>query len=184
MKRVVLIGAESTGKTTLAGLLAQRFDTIWVPEYGREHWERKVAGLKMSDPMPSWSHEEFVHIAAEQQRRENLAARSANRVLICDTNATATGTWHERYYASRHAAVDAVGARDKVDLYLLTTPEVDFVQDGVRDGETIRHWMHGRFVEQLAKTGVPTVLIGGTSYEARYRLAEKAVVAILAEQAP
>ena len=181
MKRVVLIGAESTGKTTLAGLLAQRFDTIWVPEYGREHWERKVARLTMTDPLPSWSHEEFVHIATEQQRRENIAARSANRVLICDTNATATGTWHERYYAARHPEVDAIGFRDKVDLYLLTTPEVAFVQDGVRDGEQIRHWMHGRFVDQLAKIGVPTVLINGRSYDARYRAAEAAVAALLAE---
>ncbi|MCA9205394.1 MAG: AAA family ATPase, partial [Planctomycetales bacterium] len=89
VRRVVLIGAESTGKTTLAQQLAQRFNTIWVPEYGREHWERKVAGLSMNDPLPSWSHDEFVHIAAEQQARENRLARQANRVLICDTNAVA-----------------------------------------------------------------------------------------------
>ncbi|QDV79626.1 AAA family ATPase [Botrimarina mediterranea] len=97
VRRVVLIGAESTGKTTLANMLADRWQTTWVPEYGREHWERKVAGLPMSGPLPVWTDEEFVHIANEQQARENLAARSANRVLVCDTNAFATGTWFERY---------------------------------------------------------------------------------------
>ena len=69
-RRVVLIGAESTGKTTLARLLAEQFQTNWVAEYGREHWETKVAGLQMTDPSPIWSPQDFVHIATEQQRRE------------------------------------------------------------------------------------------------------------------
>lgn len=165
VKRVVLIGAESTGKTTLAALLADYYQTTWVPEYGREHWERKVAGLSAeaiaSGAPVSWTDEEFVHIAAEQQRRENLAARTANRVLICDTNAFATGTWHERYRGQRDPNVDAIGARDRVDLNLLTSPDIPFVQDGVRDGEHIREWMHGRFVEQLGKAAAPIVTLSG-----------------------
>jgi NadR type nicotinamide-nucleotide adenylyltransferase len=176
--RVVLIGAESTGKTTLAQQLAERFNTIWVPEYGREHWEKKVAGLVMSDPLPSWSHDEFVQIAAEQQARENLLARQANRVLICDTNAFATGTWHERYYQSRDARVDAIGAADKVDLYLLMAPDVPFVQDGFRDGEKIRDWMHEAFRSQLANGATPWRLIAG-SYAARFEAAEAAVAALI-----
>jgi hypothetical protein len=47
VRRVVLIGAESTGKTTLAQELARHFNTCWVPEYGREYWEKKVVGLPM-----------------------------------------------------------------------------------------------------------------------------------------
>jgi HTH-type transcriptional repressor of NAD biosynthesis genes len=178
VRRVVLIGAESTGKTTLAQQLAERFDTTWVPEYGREHWEKKVSGLSMSDPLPSWSHEEFVHIATEQQARENRLARKANRVLICDTNAFATGTWHERYYHHRNARVDAIGAGDKVDLYLLTAPDVAFVQDGFRDGEKIRDWMHEAFKTQLASGATPWRLIAGP-YSARFEAAEAALEALM-----
>lgn len=178
VRRVVLIGAESTGKTTLAQKLAERFSTTWVPEYGREHWEKKVAGISMSDPLPSWNHEEFVHIAAEQQARENRLARQANRVLICDTNAFATGTWHERYYQSRDQRVDAIGAVDKVDLYLLTAPDVAFVQDGFRDGEKIRDWMHDAFRTQLVNGSTPWRLIAG-SYAARFEAAEAAVAALM-----
>lgn len=178
VRRVVLIGAESTGKTTLAQKLAERFSTTWVPEYGREHWEKKVAGIPMSDPLPSWSHEEFVHIAAEQQARENRLARQANRVLICDTNAFATGTWHERYYQSRDQRVDAIGAVDKVDLYLLTAPDIAFVQDGFRDGEKIRDWMHDAFRTQLVNGSTPWRLIAG-SYAARFEAAEAAVAALM-----
>ncbi len=178
VRRVVLIGAESTGKTTLARRLAERFNTVWVPEYGREHWEQKVAGLSMNDPLPSWSREEFVHIATEQQARENRLAREANRVLICDTNAFATGTWRERYYQSRDPRVDAIGAADKVDLYLLTAPDAPFVQDGFRDGEKIRDWMHAAFRRQLEAGPTPWRLIDGP-YAARWEAAEAAVEALM-----
>jgi len=150
VKRIVLVGAESTGKTTLAKQLADRFQTVWVPEYGREHWEAKISNLTGAESSPSWSSEEFTHIAQEQQRREDLAAREANRVLICDTNAFATGTWYERYFQARHPVVDSVGQQSKTDLYLLTAPDVPFVQDGFRDGQLIRNWMHDRFADQLA----------------------------------
>ena len=183
VRRVVLIGAESTGKTTLAHMLAERFATTWVPEYGREHWEKKVQGLSMSDPPPSWSHDEFVDIATEQQARENFCARSANRVLICDTNAFATGTWHERYYHYRDPRVDAIGATDKVDLYLVTAPDVPFVQDGFRDGEKIRHWMHHRFLTQMNNERTPWRLIDGP-YADRFSAAEEAVASLLADPHP
>ena len=174
VKRVVIVGAESTGKTTLAQRLAEHFQTTFVPEYGREQWEQKVAGLTMNDPLPAWSDQEFVEIAREQQRREDAAARTANRVLICDTNAFATGTWYERYRGTRHSEVDAIGQRDKVDLYLLTAPDVPFVQDGFRDGEAIRDWMHKRFAEQLSHLPTPTVILNG-SFDERNRRAIEAV---------
>ncbi len=159
VRRVVLIGAESTGKTTLAAQLATSLSTDWVPEYGREYWERRMAGKNWEEAEP-WKTEEFVHIAEEQQRRENAAAREANGVLICDTNAFATGIWHERYRGFRAPEVDVIGARDRVDLYLLTVPDFPFVQDGWRDGEGIRDWMHERFLAATADR--PRVLLTGS----------------------
>jgi HTH-type transcriptional regulator, transcriptional repressor of NAD biosynthesis genes len=179
VRRVVLIGAESTGKTTLAQRLSERFGTIWVPEYGREYWARKVAGLNVAaGELPPWTSDEFVHIAAEQQRREDAAARSANKVLICDTNAFATGMWHERYARGRCPEVDALGARDKVDLYLLAEPDFPFVQDGLRDGESIRDWMHARFVEELRRLPTPVLRLRGP-LEARAATAAAAIGALI-----
>lgn len=180
--RVVLIGAESTGKTTLTQALAGHYQTASVLEYGREHWERKVAGLTMADPLPAWSRDEFVHIAKEQQRREDLAARQASDVLFCDTNAFATATWYERYYHARDAEVDALGARARADLYLLAAPDVPFVQDGFRDGEHIREWMHRRFAEQLAAGSTPWVELRGP-HQGRWPAALAAVDRLLAEPA-
>jgi NadR type nicotinamide-nucleotide adenylyltransferase len=180
VRRVVLIGAESTGKTTLAAGLGERFETVWVPEYGREYWERKVAGLPMDGPLPPWSSDEFVAIAAEQQRRENEHAGRANKVLLCDTNAFATGTWHERYMGNRSRSVDAIGAADKVDLYLLAEPDFPFVQDGWRDGESIRDWMHQRFLDQMQRLGKPVVRLRGP-HAHRLDEAARAIEAMLHE---
>lgn len=180
VRRVVLIGAESTGKTTLARMLAERFATIWVPEYGREYWEKKVDGLSMIGPLPGWTSDEFVQIAAEQQRRENLSARTANKALFCDTNAFVTGTWHERYMHARDERVDAIGRADKVDLYLLTEPDFPFVQDGFRDGESIRDAMHARFAEQLDSSSVDVLRLRGTLSE-RLATATESVKTLLAK---
>jgi HTH-type transcriptional repressor of NAD biosynthesis genes len=149
-----------------------------VPEYGREYWESRVAGLTMDSPLPLWTSDEFRHIAAEQQAREEAAARRVARVLLCDTNAFATGTWHERYLGTRDAEVDVIGRRDRVDLYLLTEPDFPFVQDGWRDGESIRDWMHARFAEQLAAGPTPVVRFRG-SLEERIETATAAIDALL-----
>jgi len=128
----------------------------------------------MDGPLPGWTVEEFRHIAVEQQSRENLIARLANRVLICDTNAFATGTWYERYFGSRDPVVDEIGAGDKVDLYVLAAPDVAFVQDGFRDGERIRDWMHARFIAQLEVGIAPWIEVRG-DFTSRNYAAESAI---------
>ncbi len=160
-KRVCVLGAESTGTTTLAKGLADRLQTAWVEEYGREYSQVKIA---QNDP--DWRTEEFTRIAEEQSRREDEAARRANRVLICDTNAFATNIWHRRYVGGHSQEVGEIASRGRCDLYLLTVDEIPFVQDGLRDGEHIRHQMHGWFEETLATQAAPWHVLRG-SHERR-----------------
>lgn len=161
-KRVVLIGAESTGKTTLANELAAARGTVWVPEYGREYWEQKMARGEPNE----WRSEEFAEIARGQCEREDSAARRCNRVLVCDTDAFATRVWHHRYMGTWSVAVDAIAAEHRrPDLYLLTDICTPFEQDGTRDGELIREWMHGTFVEQLTADRRPFVEVKGSRSE-------------------
>lgn len=168
-KRVCVLGAESTGTTTLAKALAEHFQTAWVEEYGREYSEVKLA---KNDPV--WRTEEFTMIAEEQSRREDAAARQANRVLICDTNAFATVLWHRRYMGSHSPAVAEIASRGKCDLYFLTGDEIPFVQDGLRDGEHIRHEMHRWFEAALTAQVVPWHILRG-SHEARLREAVSSI---------
>ncbi|HWQ92422.1 MAG TPA: AAA family ATPase [Clostridia bacterium] len=155
-KRVCVLGAESTGTTTLAKDLAQALRTVWVEEYGRGYSEQKI---RLHDP--EWRSDEFVHIAQEQVRRENASAREANRVLICDTNAFATVLWHRRYMGCHNACVEQIAKNQPCDLYLLTGDEIPFVQDGLRDGEHIRHQMHQWFLNALKAQALPWHLVQG-----------------------
>lgn len=155
-KRICVVGAESTGTTTMAASLAAHYQTPWVKEYGREYSEQKLTGDDQT-----WRSDEFTMIAKEQCRRENVAACEANRILICDTNAFATVLWHRRYMGSHNTDVAEIAASQKCDLYLLTGDEIPFVQDGLRDGEHIRHEMHRWFVEALAAQAVPWMVLTG-----------------------
>ncbi len=164
-RRICVLGAESTGTTTLAQALATHYATLWVPEYGRE-----VSVRKQQCGEVNWCSQEFVDIAAEQTRREEQAARQCNRLIIGDTNAQATRLWHRRYMGCEDAALDAEAAKARCDLYLLTGDEIPFIQDGLRDGEHLRHEMHQWFQTLLAGQSVPWLLLRGT-HEERMRQA-------------
>lgn len=157
--RVCVLGAESTGTTTLSQALAAHYHAPWVPEYGRLYTEALV------DAAHTWDSQEFAFIAAEQQYMENQLAGQSHGLVICDTNAFATRLWHERYMGYMDAQVDEIAADDKVDLYIITGDEIPFVQDGIRDGESIRHDMHARFVTEVAATGVQFIVATGTVEE-------------------
>jgi nicotinamide riboside kinase len=148
-RRVVLVGAESTGKTTLARDLSAALGAPWVPEYGREYTFAKLA--REGGPMEElvWTTADFVAIAREQNALETRAESRTGPVLVCDTDAFATAIWHERYLGTRSAEVEAL-AITRPSLYLLTHPDdVPFEPDGIRDGEHLRAWMTAAFVERL-----------------------------------
>ena len=173
-RRVCVIGAESTGSTTLARALAAHFQTAWVPEVGRLYSEGKWTAADAAH----WSTPEFTFIAHTQNRLEDQLARLANRILICDTNSFATRLWHERYVGLMSEEVDHLAAGRRYDLYLLTAPDIAFVQDGLRDGEHIRHHMHRRFLEELDRRNVEWLLLQGT-HEQRMAAAIPACEALL-----
>lgn len=192
-RRVVVVGAESTGTTTLTRALAAHYrarggvwaDTRWVPEYGRRYSEEKYARLRATRPAAAfdevgWETAEFTRIAEHQLAAEDAAARTGSPVLFCDTDALATTVWHERYLGRPSPAVAAVAARSRHDLWLLTDHEgVPFEDDGLRDGEHLRPWMTGRFRAELTARGLPHVLLNGP-HEERLRTAAAAVDGLLA----
>ncbi|MBL8955241.1 MAG: AAA family ATPase [Myxococcaceae bacterium] len=186
-RRLVIIGAESTGKSTLAAELARRLGTVWVPEHGRDYTEEKLAALRRARPDApmeelTWSTDDFVAIARAQQRLEDEAARRSGPVLVCDTDTFTTGVWHERYMGVRAPAVEQLAAAATASRrYLLTHPDdVPFEQDGIRDGEHLRAWMTETFVRRLSQTGRPWQWLRG-SREQRLELAVAAAKVWLAE---
>ncbi len=163
--RVCLVGAESTGTTTLAGALAEELGTVWVPEYGRAYSRAKAAGGWPA----AWETGEFEVIARRQEAEEDEAARRSGPVLLCDTDALATGIWHERYLGRRNPEVEAraaaATAAGRYRLTVLTGDEIPFVDDGLRDGEHLRGAMTGRFRQALTAAGRPFVEVRGSREE-------------------
>jgi NadR type nicotinamide-nucleotide adenylyltransferase len=163
VQRIAIVGGESTGKSTLAHALAERFATACVPEYAREFLAANGNRCTPAD-MPA--------IAAEQARREDLAATQADRFLFCDTNAVVTKMWSLHYFGSCDAAVEALAGRDYA-LTLVTAPDLPWVDDGMRDTPTGREWFFNTAVEELTRRGALHRVVRGigeerTSCAARY----------------
>ncbi len=189
-RRVVVVGAESTGTTTLARALARQFrlrggvwtDTVWVPEYGRHHTEIKLAALRFENPNATvadivWDLADFDVVAAEQAYAEETSARTGSPILLCDTDCFATAVWRERYLGAHPDHPPLPPGR--ADLYLLTSHTgVPFHDDGLRDGEHLRAWMTRRFREVLGAQAVPWLELSG-SYRERLGVALRAAEQLL-----
>ncbi len=178
--RVIVVGAESTGSTTLTEALVGHYraqhpfrELASVEEYGR-HFTYELAEQKQAEataagePAPTmddlvWTTEHFGHIASVQNDWEDAAALACP-LIIADTDALATTLWERRYMGEHSQAAKAVvDARlPRRDVYLITDHEgVDFYQDGWRDGEHIRPTMTRWFIEELTRRGLPWVLLRG-----------------------
>lgn len=157
--RVCVVGAESTGKTTLVRAMSERHATKGVGEFGRDYTiAKKDAGTN-----DHWTTEDFVRIAEEQQRLEDEAAIGAGPLFFCDTDAMTTGLWHERYQGCSSKVVDGLGRMRTYDLFVLCDTDIPWERDEIRLGTDTRSAMHLRFVEVLS-TGrsEPWIIVSGS----------------------
>ena len=166
-KRIAIIGPESTGKTTLCQKLGEYYNTNWVSEYGREYAELKLVCKEQIEY--KWKYVDFINIAKEQNIKETLATRNSNKLLFCDTNSFATYIWHKRYmgYYSDEL-LNIYKTHPKPYLVFLMKPDVEFVQDGTRDGEHIRQDMYMDFIEKLNENNIKYSIIEG-NYNKRFK---------------
>jgi NadR type nicotinamide-nucleotide adenylyltransferase len=170
VKRVVVFGPESTGKTTLCRDLAAHYRTVWVSEYARGHLDNKAAPCEPADiPL----------IARGHAASEDALARQAERVLFCDTDLLMTVVYSELYYGTCPEWLRREAERRTYDLYLLTDVDVPWVADPQRDMPHRREEIRERCRRALAERGRPYVLVGG-SWEQRFETARRAVDALLA----
>ncbi|MEO5688800.1 MAG: AAA family ATPase [Burkholderiaceae bacterium] len=145
--RIVLLGGESSGKSTLAAALAQRLHTAWVPEYGRELWERRGGVLTPAD---------LRAIGHEQVRREDAAAPLARGVLVCDTSPLTTYGYSGWMFGTPDPALEPL-ARRRYEGVVLCAPDFPFVQDGTRQPADFRLRQHAWYVARIVDMGVPVI---------------------------
>jgi len=156
VKRVVLIGSESTGKTTLARQLAEHYGVEWVPEFVRDYADRKEGALVFDDHAPIARGQ----IALEDEYRVRAAERAAP-LLLQDTDLLSTAIYCAHYYGKCPIWItDAASAR-RPDLYLLLDIDIPWSPDVQRDRGHLRNEMQGLFREAVEQSGVPFVVISG-----------------------
>ncbi len=169
-KRVVLTGAESTGKTTLAERLAAHYETVWAPEYLRVFVEQKGALPELSDNR--------LIAAGHLAQVETLMAR-AHRVLFLDTDLVSTCVYSQHYFGMCPPWLKQLSLKHHADLYLLMDTDLPWHADpGQREGPAIRELLHARFQDELQQRGVSVVRVSGAS-ETRLAIALRAVDALL-----
>jgi HTH-type transcriptional repressor of NAD biosynthesis genes len=143
-KKVLLVGGESTGKSTLTINLANYFNTNFIDEAGREISERSGTDLMMIT-------EDFTEILLQHKLNEIKAIEHSNKVLFIDTDSLITQfyiTFLEDSGKDKNIALsDAIDAINNYDLILFLEPDVAFVQDG--DRSTVIQNDRKKYSEQI-----------------------------------
>lgn len=151
IRRVLVLGAESSGKSTLSTALAARLATCQAQEFGREYWELKEGKLAFDD---------MLYIARTQVAREAHLCRTARGWLVCDTSPLTT-LWYSLEMFGRADPVLVALTAHHYDKILLCAPDIPFEQDGTRRDIDHRARQHAWYVDQLAQRGLDHVVLRG-----------------------
>lgn len=171
--KIVLIGPESTGKTTLALKLAKHYHTVHVPEYSRMYAENQLLLNKLL------TKNDVIPIAEGQMQLENSLTPKANTVLVCDTDLLETKVYADTYYPEAlFPDLEKYARQNTYDLYFLTDVDVPWKSDPVRDQPHDREKMLLAFENALKACNKPYVLLTGPTRE-RFELATKHTDAIV-----
>lgn len=120
----MIIGPESTGKSTLAKALAKELETVWVPEYARDYL------IQINRP---YQEQDLLQIAKGQIALEDTLALQAHRWLICDTDLYVIKVWSEHKYHRCDPWILQQIAKRNYDLYLLTDIDLPWEDDPLRE---------------------------------------------------
>ena len=157
---IVFLGAPSTGKTTLAKAHAEQFKTVWMPEHGREYWERNQVDRRLSP-------EQLVELAKEHLDREEEFLLKANRYLFTDTNALTTCIFSHYYHGSvqPELAELAESSHTRYDLVFVCDTDIPYDDTWDRSGDTNRTVFQKMVLADLAWRKIPYYLLRGTVEE-------------------
>ncbi len=155
--RVVILGAESSGKSILAEALAAHYQTVWVPEYLREFVETHQRVPREEDQ---------ILIATTQVQREKAAEQRAKAWLFCDTSPLMTAVYSRHYFNQVDAALAALEQSHTYDFTLVTAPDFPWSADGLqRESAAVRQHIHEELLGILEEREIPFLLLEGSLVE-------------------
>lgn len=152
--RIAILGAESSGKSTLAAALAEHYHTLWVPEYLREFVDTQGRVPREDDQYG---------IALTQKQREDAAALRAVRYLFCDTTPLMTALYSKVYWGRVDAQLGILDSVHDYALTLVTAPDGPWVPDGLqRESEAVRQSVHALVLANLRARGIAHTVVSGS----------------------
>ncbi|MDX2045911.1 MAG: ATP-binding protein [Chitinophagaceae bacterium] len=190
LKKIVIIGPESTGKSTLCEQLAQHYNTMWCPEFAREYLLNYGMDYDYDDLLTIAKgqvelEEEHIQKVKKTKSQKNkkqkhhssgLSDLPTSRLLFIDTNMYVMKVWCEFVFGKCHPWILEQIKKRKYDLYLLCNTDLPWVKDELReypDLET-RQKLYHIYKNIMISQPVPWVDISGDNEE-RLKRAVKAV---------
>ncbi|MDR3116894.1 MAG: ATP-binding protein [Bifidobacteriaceae bacterium] len=148
-KKVLIIGTESTGKSTLAIALAKYFNTQYIPEIGRDISQRAGDTLQMTD-------NDYIEIFLRHTLEMIKRNRIANKILFCDTDCIDTLFWYEATFPKPNKTIYnlAYSVRSEYDAIIYLHPVNKWVADGTRQFYKERN-KHNIKLLQMIKAAYP-----------------------------
>lgn len=169
---IALVGAECSGKTTLARQLALRLGAPWVPEYARTYLAGRV----------QYTQADVLAIARRQRFAEQALTGGGHRLVIADTDLVVIKVWWAVRFGGTHPWIeeslrdDLAGPRRR--LYLLPRPDFPWVGDALRENPDDRDALHARYRALLHELGIGYRELTGSKGE-RLAAAESAARLLL-----
>ena len=164
-KKIVITGAESTGKTTTARHLANRLNTVWAHEFAREYLDSMGRYVEVQD---------IPEIARGQMALEDRMRQLANRAYICDTDLMATIIYSQHYFGNCPEFIPLELRKRVGDFYIFMDVDIPWVNDPQRDAPHLRHEFRNRFLNILEEYNASYAIVRG-SFQARLQNAYEIV---------
>ncbi len=156
IKKIAIVGPESTGKSTISAQLAAHYNTVWVPEFAREYC------AALTEPC-TWEDE--INMFRGQLELEKNLLPQANGILICDTTFITVKIWSDEMFGRSPQEVLDELPKHPYDLYLLMDIDLPWQDDPLRDFPHLREYFMEVWHKELKTLDAKYYLISGTDKE-------------------
>ena len=163
IKKIVIIGPESTGKSTLSKALADHYHTLWCPEYAREYLLKNGTHYSASDLLTIAKGQ----LELEDEYTRKVQEENSSSVLFVDTDMYVMKVWSEYVFGTCDFFILDTIIKRKYDGYLLCNIDLPWVKDELREypDEKPRQELFAIYKDLLINQPVPWALISGTDAE-------------------
>ncbi len=153
-QKIVVLGPESTGKSTLCEALAKHYNTEWCPEYARQY---------LNENGTNYTYDNLLTIAKGQLQEEDNYVQKAADLLIIDTDMYVMKVWCEYVFNNCHSFILEQINKRQYDLYLLCDIDLPWTKDEMREypDEKPRQELFMIYKDLLMNQNTPWAIVSG-----------------------